>query len=125
MKSIAVPFRTWDNSLTVTELQIHGEPFRARVGPRLAKERLDSRATSEERAPFRQRTGRSGVELSETKLTVRSMKRRFPQNSKADMFIPEYPSVHDDSRIAGGVITREFCNCPVKSRKNSVFGGVT
>ena len=79
LTSIAVPFRTWDNSLTVTELQIHGEPFRARVGPRLAKERLDSRATSEERAPFRQRTGRSGVELSETKLTVRSMKRRFPQ----------------------------------------------
>jgi hypothetical protein len=84
--------------------------------------KLDSGAMSEERAPFRQRTGRSGVELSDTMLTVRGMKPRQSQN--ADMFIPDRPMVHDDSTITGGLRAREFCNCPVKSRKSSVLWGV-
>jgi hypothetical protein len=67
---------TFSTPLTVTELEIHGEPFRARARARLAKRKLGSRATSDERAPFRQRTGRSGVELSDRMLSVRGMERR-------------------------------------------------
>jgi hypothetical protein len=37
LTSIAVALRYRDNPLTVTELQIHGEPFRARAGARLPK----------------------------------------------------------------------------------------
>jgi hypothetical protein len=107
-------------SLAKVPVPISLQPRRAQTG----ESKLDRRVTSEEQAPFRQRTGRSGVELSETKLTVRGMKRRQRRNSSADMFIPDYPIVHDDSRIAGGVITREFGNCPAKNRKNSVLGGV-
>jgi hypothetical protein len=53
------------------------------------------------------------------------MKRRLPRNSDADMFIPDCLVVHDDSRIAGRVRAGKFCNCPMKSRNNSVLGGVS
>jgi hypothetical protein len=62
-------------ALAKVPVPIFSQPRRAPIGER----RLDSCATSDERARFRQRTGRSGVELSETKLTVRGMKRRLPK----------------------------------------------
>ncbi len=62
-------------ALAKVPVPIFSQPRRTPIG----EGRLDCRATSEERPPFRQQTGRSGVELSETMLTARSMKRRQPQ----------------------------------------------
>jgi hypothetical protein len=67
--------------------------------PQTGERNLDSCATSEERAPFRQRTGRSVVDLSDKMLTVRGMKRRQSQNPNTDMFIPDSSAMHHDSAI--------------------------
>ena len=76
-------------ALAKVPVPILSQPRRAPIGER----KLDSRATSEERAPFRQRTGRSGVELGETKLTVRAMKRRRPQIRVLTKYGHVYPQL--------------------------------